>query len=67
MPLVLVALGGAAGATTRYLLDGWVAQRAPGAFPWGTLVVNLSGSFVLGLVFALAIGAASCPATSGRP
>lgn len=50
----MIALGGAAGAVARYLVDGWLAQRA-GAFPWGTLAVNVSGSFLLGLLFALAI------------
>jgi fluoride exporter len=67
LPFVLVALGGAAGATARYLLDGWVAQRAPGAFPWGTLVVNLSGSFVIGLVFALAIERGVLPGSIRAP
>lgn len=67
MPLVLVALGGAAGATARYLLDGWVAQRAAGAFPWGTFVVNLSGSFVLGVVFALAVERGVLPASIRGP
>lgn len=51
----MVALGGAAGAVARFVIDGWIAERSPGAFPWGTLVVNVSGSAVLGLLFALAI------------
>ena len=55
MPLVLIAVGGAAGATARYLVDTVISERANGAFPWGTLVVNVSGSLVLGVVFALAI------------
>jgi len=55
LPFVLIAAGGAAGAVSRYLVDTWVSERAASAFPWGTLVVNLSGSFVLGLLFALAI------------
>jgi CrcB protein len=55
LPIVLVALGGAAGAVARYVLEGWVAQRVAGAFPWGTLVINLSGSLVLGVLFALAV------------
>jgi CrcB protein len=67
LPLLLVALGGAAGATARYLLDGWVAQRAPGAFPWGTLVINLSGSFVLGLLFALAVERGVLPSNVRAP
>jgi CrcB protein len=67
VPLLLIALGGAAGATARYLVDSWVAQRAVGAFPWGTLIVNLSGSLVLGLLFALAVERGLLPAPSRAP
>ena len=67
MPLVLIALGGAAGATSRYLLDTWISERASGAFPWGTLVVNVSGSLVLGLLFALAIEHGVLPASMRGP
>lgn len=49
MRLVLVALGGAFGAVLRYLVTGWVQQRID-FFPWGTLVVNLIGSFLIGMV-----------------
>jgi CrcB protein len=63
----MVALGGAAGALTRYVLDGWVAERVAGAFPWGTLVINLSGSLVLGLLFALAIERDVLPAEIRAP
>jgi CrcB protein len=45
-----VALLGGAGAVARFLLDGAVAARTRGAFPAGTLLVNLSGSVVLGLL-----------------
>lgn len=45
-----IAIAGAIGAPARYLLDGWVQHRWRGAFPLGTLLVNLLGSFVLGLV-----------------
>jgi CrcB protein len=55
MPLIEIAIGGAAGAVARYLVDGWVSQRTGGSFPLGTLVVNLSGTFLLGLLAALAI------------
>jgi len=55
MELVLVAIGGAAGAVTRRLLDLWVTDRTESAFPFGTLVINLSGAFLLGLLFAWAI------------
>jgi CrcB protein len=54
MPTALgIAAAGALGAVARYGLEGWVSRRVPGAFPWGTFVVNVSGSFVLGLVFTL--------------
>lgn len=55
MTLVFIAVGGAAGAISRYLIQGWVEDFSQGRFPWGTFVVNISGSFVLGVVFALAI------------
>jgi fluoride exporter len=55
MDLVLVGIGGFAGAVTRRLVDLWVSDRTGGAFPFGTLVVNLTGSFLLGLLFAWAI------------
>jgi CrcB protein len=55
MTYVLIAIGGAAGALARYVLDTWISERAAGLFPWGTLVVNVSGSFTLGLLFALTV------------
>jgi CrcB protein len=61
MPILLIGLGGFAGAVTRYLLDGVVSERLTGAFPWGTFVVNLSGSFALGLLFALSADRAILP------
>ena len=52
MTVLLVLVGGAIGASTRYLTDVTV-QRAHGTeFPWGTWTVNVVGSFVLGLVAA---------------
>lgn len=41
---------GAVGATGRFLLDGFVSRRTAGAFPWGTMVVNVTGAFAIGLV-----------------
>jgi CrcB protein len=49
----LVAIFGAAGAVSRYALDGWVSDLTHGQFPWGTFVVNLLGAFALGLLVAL--------------
>lgn len=48
-----IALAGSAGALSRYQLEGLVSRHTRGAFPWGTLVVNLSGCFVLGLLFTV--------------
>ncbi len=61
MTLVLIAVGGAAGTVARYLVQGWVGDLTKGQLPWGTLIVNVSGSFVLGLVFALAIDRSVLP------
>jgi CrcB protein len=51
--VVGIALAGSVGALARYGLDGFVSRRTAGAFPWGTFVVNVSGSFLLGLVFTV--------------
>jgi len=65
--LVLIGLGGFVGAIARYLVDGWVAGMVRGAFPWGTLAVNLSGSFLLGLLFAVTVERAILPAETRGP
>jgi CrcB protein len=67
MTLVWVGLGGCLGAVARYLVDGWVAQRTGGTFPFGTLLVNLSGAFVLGLLFALSVERGVLPAGIRAP
>jgi fluoride exporter len=56
-PLAWVAFVAAAavGAPLRYLLDGYVGDRVEGAFPWGTFVINASGSLVLGVLTGLAL------------
>jgi fluoride exporter len=47
---LLVALGAAVGAPLRYLIDRAVQARQDSAFPWGTLTVNVTGSFILGFL-----------------
>lgn len=63
MVTVAVALAAGIGAVLRYVVDQLVQRRARGDFPYGTLVVNVSGSFLLGLVTGLAMhrGLASTP------
>ena len=59
MTVVLVLVGGAVGAPLRYLTDLLVQARHDSILPWGTLTVNVVGSFVLGLVAAaVAVGGA---------
>jgi len=50
-----VALLGGIGAIARFALDGLVGSRAGRAFPWGTLAVNASASFLLGLLTGFAL------------
>lgn len=50
-----VVLIGGAGSVLRFLVDGAIASRTASAFPYGTLVVNLSGSVALGLLAGLAL------------
>ncbi len=53
--LALLAVFGALGAISRYALSGWVAQWFGVGFAYGTLVVNLAGCFLLGLVAHLGL------------
>jgi CrcB protein len=51
-----VALGSVLGGTARFWLSGFVARRVGETFPWGTMVVNVSGAFLLGILAASAAG-----------
>ncbi|GHU65080.1 putative fluoride ion transporter CrcB [Bacteroidia bacterium] len=52
--LFLIGLGSFFGGTSRYLLQQYIQARFLSAFPFGTLAVNLTGCFLIGLVFGLA-------------
>src|ERR1044071_4448728 len=52
---LLVLLGGGAGSLLRYLASTAVASRFQTRFPWGTFVVNVTGSFLIGLLMALLV------------
>ena len=53
MTYALVAIFGAAGAVSRYWVDGRISDLTHGQFPWGTFVINVAGAFALGLLVAL--------------
>ncbi len=68
MDLVWVGVGGFTGAIARYVLDGVVADvTQASAFPWGTLVVNLSGAFLLGVLTTVIVDRAALPAELRGP
>lgn len=56
-PVIAIAVGllGGVGAIARFSLDGAVARRAGREFPFGTLVVNVLGAFVLGVLVGTAL------------
>ncbi len=50
-----VAIGGALGSVARFWVNGLVSEKFGATFPWGTLTINVMGSFVIGIIGALAI------------
>ena len=58
-----ICLGGAAGTGARYLLSGWLLRAAGPGFPWGTLAVNVIGSFLLGLIMQVSLTTGLVPPT----
>ena len=63
MQLFWIGVCGAAGCLMRYSVAGWVQQVTARQFPWGTLSVNIGGSFLLALVMTWATRSAALPAT----
>ncbi|GAB3725441.1 fluoride efflux transporter CrcB [Nocardiopsis oceani] len=55
MSALMVALGAAVGAPVRFLVDLALKRRFGEAFPWGTLLVNVAGSLILGTLMALPV------------
>jgi CrcB protein len=51
--IVWIAVGGAAGTCARFYVSAWMLAYLGPAFPYGTLSVNLAGSFLLGVLFAI--------------
>lgn len=51
--ILLVGLGGGVGSIARYIVQRWLHNVYPHHFPWGTFSVNIAGSFLIGLFWAL--------------
>ncbi|ADL07221.1 fluoride efflux transporter CrcB [Thermosediminibacter oceani] len=51
--MFLVGVGGIIGAISRFVLGKWITSKASSAFPFGTWIINISGSFILGILAVL--------------
>ena len=49
----MVGIGGFLGANARYVVGGWITRHWDTQFPWGTFVINVTGSFLLGVLLAV--------------
>lgn len=61
MTALIVFAGAGIGGVARYALGGWIQALAGTPFPWGTLAINVSGSFVLALAYAALESSAAAP------
>ena len=61
MKLLIIAIGGAIGSVARYLASGFVHRFSGAVFPWGTMAVNLAGSFLIGFLWELFDRTAATP------
>jgi len=59
--ITLVGIGGAIGSMLRYLISTGIHNKFLSTFPFGTLCVNITGCFLIGVIFALAEGAKISP------
>ncbi|MEV7660866.1 fluoride efflux transporter CrcB [Paenarthrobacter sp. NPDC089316] len=53
MTVLLLGLAGGVGATARFMLDGFIRSKLKTALPWATILINVSGSLVLGFLAGL--------------
>jgi CrcB protein len=60
----VIALGGAAGSVLRFWLANAIQHRAGTAFPWGTIAVNVIGSFLIGFIFCVTLEGARFAASA---
>jgi len=58
---LVISIGAVLGANARFILGRWVADRMGAGFPYGTLIINVSGSFLIGIVLTVATQRAIAP------
>lgn len=63
MKLFWICCGGAAGTAARYLLTVWMAEKLGSGFPFGTLCVNLIGSYLIGVIMYVSMNTGQVPET----
>jgi CrcB protein len=61
MNWLAVAIGGALGSVARYALSSWIFDITSHKFPYATLIVNVAGSFVMGILFVVIVERAALP------
>ncbi len=65
--IVWIALGSALGGNSRYWLGAWIQSRWGSVFPLGTLVINVSGAFAIGLLMSILYGRELIPDQASSP
>lgn len=61
MKYVFLVMGGLVGVVARYQLGAWISEWNSGAFPWATLIINITGSLAIGFFMRYLTGVASSP------
>ena len=61
MTMLAIFVGAGLGGLARYGISEWIQDSAGAAFPWGTLLINVSGSLLLTFVYAVLEGTAAAP------
>lgn len=62
MTYLAISIGAVLGANARYLVGGWVVDRLGAGFPYGTLLINVTGSFLIGIVLTVVTERVLAPA-----
>lgn len=61
MLVLLIFVGAGLGGVARHAVGGWIQTASAGAFPWSTLLINVTGSLLLAALYAMVEGSAAAP------